>query len=49
MPQDAGGADRERGACVTLWLALGAIVLGVEVVAAGTGGKTRPSTDLFIF
>ena len=49
MTQDAGGADRERGACVTLWLALCAIVLGVKVVATGTGGKTRPSTNLFIF
>ena len=49
MPQDARGADRERGARVTFWLAQGAIVLDVEEVAAGTGCKTRPVTDLFIF
>ena len=30
-------------------LTLGAVVLRVQVVAAGTGRETRPLADLFVF
>ena len=42
-------AITNRGACVALWLTLGAIVLSIEIVAAWTGGKASPFADFFIF